>query len=90
MARSAEGVDFPSRPCDALDAEHNAFLTGLEGVIDRALRNHRPGARFVFGIHQALAPAIEECVVQRYRDAGWREVRVVPGATGAATLILAA
>jgi hypothetical protein len=75
--------------CAELSAEDAAFVQGLEGVIDRALRGVRPGERFVYGIHQELAPAIAECVVRRYLAAGWAEATILPGATGAATLVLA-
>ncbi len=76
-------------PCLELSAEEAAFAQGLEGIIDRALRGVRPGERFVYGIHQALPERISECVVRRYLAAGWAEAIILPGATGAATLVLA-
>ncbi len=90
MARAPDGTVLPFAPCEELGQEENGFVSGLEGVIDRALQNHPPGERFVFGIHQALSPSIERCLLARYRTAGWGEARVIPGATGAATLVLAA
>ena len=35
-----------------------------------------------------LAPRIADCLLRRYREAGWAEAEMLPGATGAATLIL--
>jgi hypothetical protein len=89
MAIGPGGVAVASPDCPGLGVEDLAFVRGLEGVIDRALRGVRPGERFVYGIHQELAPQIAECVVRRYLAAGWSEAVVLPGATGAATLVLA-
>ena len=89
MARSPSGEVLSFGPCANLAEDHSGFVDGLEGVVDRALQNHRPGERFLFGIHQALPADVERCLIDRYRAAGWGDVRVVPGATGAATLVLA-
>lgn len=89
MAVGPDGKAAAAAPCGELAAEEMAFVQGLEGVIDRALRGVPRGERFVYGIHQELAPAIGECLVRRYLEAGWREARILPGATGAATLVLA-
>ena len=88
MAIGPGGMAGSPAPCAELDAEESAFVRGLEGVIDRALRGLRPGERFVYGIHQGLAPRIADCLLRRYRDAGWAEAEMLPGATGAATLVL--
>jgi hypothetical protein len=74
--------------CAGLSADEQAFLSGLEGVLDRAIAKLRPGERFVFGVHQELPPAVAECLVRRYREAGWAEVELIPGETGAYTLLL--
>ena len=71
-----------------LDAEQIAFLRGLEGIIDRALGGHRPGESFVYGIYQELDPPVVEFLVRRYRTAGWAEVKVNAGMTGAHMLVL--
>jgi hypothetical protein len=89
MAIGPAGATGSAAACAELDAEEAAFVAGLEGVIDRALRGLRPGERFVYGIHQELAPRIADCLLRRYREAGWGEARILPGATGAATLVLA-
>jgi hypothetical protein len=89
MARGPDGSAAASAPCEALTPEEAGFLQGLEGVIDRALQGARPGERFVYGIHDQLAPRIAECVVRRYLSAGWSEARILPGATGSAMLLLA-
>ena len=89
MAIGPGGAAGSPAPCAELGADESAFVQGLEGVIDRALRGVRPGERFVYGIHQELEPRIAECLLRRYREAGWAEAEILPGATGAATLILA-
>ena len=88
MAIGPDGRTAAATPCAELSAEESAFLQGLEGVIDRAMRGLRPGERFVYGIHEALAPRLVDCVLRRYREAGWAEAEMLPGATGAATLVL--
>ena len=88
MALGPGGLAGSTAPCEELDGEERAFLQGLEGVIDRALRGVRPGERFVYGIHQELAPRIAACLLRRYREAGWAEAEMLPGETGAATLVL--
>jgi hypothetical protein len=88
MARGPEG-DLPEgTACAGLSADEQAFLTGFEGVLDRALVRLRPGERFVFGVHQELPAAVAECLVQRYRAAGWTGVELIPGETGGCTLLL--
>lgn len=72
----------------ALTVDDFAFLRGLEAAIDRALVNHREGESFVYGIHQELSRPVAEALEVRYRAAGWREVRVKRGETGAQTLVL--
>jgi hypothetical protein len=89
MAVGPGGRRATPAPCAELSADQAAFVQGLEGVIDRALQGLRPGERFVYGIHQELAGPIARCVERRYLEAGWAEARVLPGATGAATLVLA-
>ena len=89
MASGPGGMETASAPCAELTAEEAAFVRGLEGMIDRALRGVRPGERFVYGIHQELTAPIARCVERRYLDAGWAEARVLSGATGASTLVLA-
>jgi hypothetical protein len=42
----------------------------------------------VYGIHQELSRPIAEALEVRYRAAGWREVRLNRGETGAHTLVL--
>lgn len=56
--------------------------------MDRALEGHREGESFVYGIHQELPAPVAEALRTRYRAAGWREVRVNQGETGAHTLVL--
>ena len=82
MAIGPAGSDGVPARCGELDAEEAAFVQGLEGVIDRALRGVRPGERFVYGIHQALEPRVADCLLRRYREAGWAEAEIIPGATG--------
>ena len=89
MAMGPGGSALETAPCAELTAEEAAFVQGLEGIIDRALHGVRPGERFVYGIHQALPDRISDCVLRRYRAAGWTEATILPGVTGAATLVLA-
>lgn len=72
----------------ALGEEQVGFLRGLEGILDRALSGHRPGESFVYGIYQELEPAVVDFLVRRYTAAGWGEVKLKEGLTGAFTLIL--
>lgn len=76
----------PLPPSD--DEEAAGFLRGLEGIIDRALRNHPPGDTFVYGIHQDIAAEQLEPLLERYRAAGWGEAKLRPGLTGAVLLVL--
>jgi hypothetical protein len=89
MARSPDGTTAAPAACEGLTADESGFIQGLEGVIDRALQGVRPGERFVYGIHDQLAPRIAECLVRRYLAAGWAEAMLLPGATGSAMLVLA-
>lgn len=61
---------------------------GLAGVIDRALERHPSGEPFLYGIHQHLSPGARERLRQHYLEAGWSEVVLREGATGAHLLIL--
>ena len=88
MAVGPDGAPLAPLESEEIPPELGAFVAGLEGVIDRALHGYRAGDRFVFGIHQALTPGVESCLIGRYLRAGWREARVIPSATGAATLVL--
>ena len=88
MAIGPGGAAASPAPCAEMGDDERAFVQGLEGVIDRALRGLRPGERFVNGIHQALEPRVADCLLRRYREAGWAEAEIIPGATGAATLVL--
>lgn len=72
----------------ALGADDFAFLLGLEAAIDRALDGHRPGESFVYGIHQEISAPVVEALQARYEGAGWSEVRVRRGETGAHTVVL--
>lgn len=64
------------------------LASGLEKVIDGVLRGYRPGARFVYGIHQSLSPGMMRALERRYREAGWGEAVIRAGETGAFTMIL--
>jgi hypothetical protein len=91
MARGPDGTlyDEPaSEPGSDEDGERG-LAHGLERIIDRSLQRHRPGERFVYGIHQSLSPRLIATLESRYRAAGWREATVREGATGAFVLILA-
>lgn len=50
--------------------------------------SHRWGDSFVYGIHQALSPRMMAALARRYREAGWGDVRIREGATGAFMLVL--
>lgn len=89
MAVGPGGSVLEGAPCSELSTEEAVFAHGLESIIDRALASVRPGERFVYGIHQALPEQISECIVRRYLAAGWAEAVILPGLTGAATLVLA-
>jgi hypothetical protein len=89
MARTPSGGIADSAACEGLNADEETFARGLEGVIDKVLERLPSGERLVYGIHQEIGSAIAACLVRRYRAAGWGDVRIVPGATGAVTLVLA-
>lgn len=88
MARGPDGTlhdpPAPAKPGD----DDLAFATGLEKIIDRAMARLAPGERFVYGIHQALPAGVADHLVRRYRAAGWSEVRLKAGETGAYLLVL--
>lgn len=91
MAIGPDGTRLDA-PCpedlSGLGEEQLGFLRGLEGIIDRALERHRPGESFVYGIYQELDPPVADFLVRRYRAAGWGEVKLKPGLTGAPSLVL--
>lgn len=90
MALGPDGEALPGEVgFEGMAPADRAFLEGLEGVIDRSMRNRKAGERVVFGVHQELAPQVGDCLVRRYLAAGWGTVRLVPTETGAATLFLA-
>lgn len=82
MARAPDGT--LSSPAD----DPGGFVRGLEGTIDRALERHPRGETFLYGIHQELDAATGALLVERYRAAGWSEVHLREGLTGAFNLIL--
>jgi hypothetical protein len=90
MARSPDGTQLePAMPPPAvLQGDEPAFALGLEKIIDRAMARLAPGEPFVYGIHQELPPRVAAHLVERYRQAGWREVSLKPGETGAFLLVL--
>jgi hypothetical protein len=61
---------------------------GLEQVLDGAVAGYHGTAPFAYGIHQALSPRMREVLERRYRAAGWGDVRVTEGATGACIIVL--
>lgn len=71
-----------------LDGDDGVFVNALESIIDRALKRHPRGERFVYGIHQEIDPAVAEVIERRYREVGWSKVTVRPGATGAYLVVL--
>ena len=90
----ARGPDAVSRTADldpeagGLNRMEHELAYGLEKIIDRAMDSHRWGDAFVYGIHQALSPRMMEVIRRRYREAGWSEVSLREGATGAYMLVL--
>lgn len=76
------GTEIPLSRADA------AFMEGLEKIIDRALKRHTAGERFVYGVHQGLSPAMASELRRRYVSAGWRDVVVKESGTGAHLLVL--
>jgi hypothetical protein len=90
MARGPDGVTLAAELDDAsgLNPAELTFTLGLEKIIDGALTGYRPGMPFVYGIHQALSPRMIEALRARYREAGWGEVLLREGATGAYMLVL--
>lgn len=65
-----------------------SLADGLGSVIDRALEHHPPEDTFVYGIHQAISPAMVERLRARYLAAGWRHVTLRAGETGTYLLVL--
>lgn len=91
MARGPDGgVLPPDEPGSAggLSSEDLSFARGLEAIIDRALQRSPPGDAFVYGIHQGISGEAAEYLRARYSAAGWGEVSLKPGATGALLLSL--
>jgi hypothetical protein len=91
MARGPDGGPLSGgldRGAAGLNRLEYELTAGLEEVIDRTLAGHRRGDPFVYGIHQALSPRMAEALRRRYREAGWREVILREGATGAHVLVL--
>ena len=91
MARGPDGITCAAeldRTAEGLNRMESELAFGLEKIIDRTLEGHRRGEPFVYGIHQALEPRVADCLLRRYREAGWAEAEIIPGATGAATLVL--
>lgn len=64
------------------------FTRGIEKIIDRALAGIPPGQPFIYGIHQGLSPRMMDALRARYRQAGWSEVILKEGLTGAYLLTL--
>ena len=90
MVRSPEAeVASFLPPHDGLSADEGAFLEGLEAAIDAALKRVPRGERLVYGIHQELSERMGERLAERYRSVGWGDVRLLPGATGGTTLVIA-
>ena len=90
MALSPEGeLAAKGTAYDRLPADGRVFLEGLEAAIDAVLRRVPRGERLVYGIHQELSEEMGESLAERYRSAGWGDVRLLPGATGAMTLVIA-
>jgi hypothetical protein len=87
MARGPDGNVLDPGPIPSA-GEELALAIGLEKIIDRAMARLGSGERFVYGIHQELPPAVAEHIVRRYREAGWSDVRLKPGETGAWLLVL--
>ena len=71
-----------------LPPPEDGFVRGLEGTIDRALLRHPRGETFLYGILQELDPRAAALLVERYRVAGWGEVALREGLTGAYNLLL--
>jgi hypothetical protein len=92
MARDPDGVLRDVAPDDEppLNRLERELARGLEQVLDGALERYRRGDPFVYGIHQALSPAMIAALVSRYRAAGGDEARITPGPTGASVLLLRA
>ncbi|HET7322025.1 MAG TPA: hypothetical protein VFI96_05995, partial [Longimicrobiaceae bacterium] len=64
------------------------FTRGLEKIVDGALQGVPAGHPFIYGIHQGLSPRMMEALRTRYRQAGWSEVILTEGLTGAYMLTL--
>lgn len=90
MARSPEGeVCSIHLSHDGVSGDDQAFLEGLEAAIDAALKRVPRGERLVYGIHQELSARMGERLAERYRSVGWADVRILPGATGGTTVVIA-
>lgn len=91
MARGPDGARLGAPGAEEvapLTDEQVGFVRGIEGVVDRALERHPAGDPFLFGIYQELDPPVREFLVRRYAAAGWGEVGLKPGLTGAFSLVL--
>jgi len=69
-------------------AEEAALADGLAAVIDRMLERHPAGDTFLYGIHQTISPGMLTYLRRHFRRAGWAQVTVREGATGAHLLVL--
>ena len=91
MARGPDGITCAAeldRTAEGLNRMESELAFGLEKIIDRTLEGHRRGEPFVYGIHQALSPRMIDSLTRRYREAGWSELLIREGATGAFMLVL--
>ncbi len=57
-------------------------------AVDGAVAGYQGSAPFAYGIHQALSPRMRDVLERRYREAGWGDVRLTEGATGACIIVL--
>lgn len=91
MARGPDGSTFPDEiSCEAEGFNRMEFelTVGLEQVIDGAIRDYRGTGPFAYGVQQALSPKMKDVLARRYRAAGWSDVRISGGATGASVFVL--
>lgn len=91
MARGPDGSFLP-HDLTAEEAGLNKLefemTRGLEQVLDGAVAGYQGSAPFAYGIHQALSPRMRDVLERRYREAGWGDVRLTEGATGACIIVL--
>ena len=91
MARGPDGSSHPheiDRAAERLNSMEYELALGIEKVVDGAIAGYRGGGPFAYGIHQALSPRMRDVLARRYREAGWGDVRVTEGATGACIFVL--